>query len=68
LFDWPVKLNTFDSQKSLEGDLRTTRPDRSGRFRSSWPSMLYPRVSLARQFLNDDGYIGSALMMMNRPT
>ena len=44
-------------QKSEEGDLLTSNPETSGRFHSSWLSMLYPRLFLARQLLQDDGAI-----------
>jgi adenine-specific DNA-methyltransferase len=44
-------------QKSGNGDYLTSQPERSGRFHSSWLSMMYPRLSLARQLLQDDGVI-----------
>jgi adenine-specific DNA-methyltransferase len=40
-----------------EGNLLTTNPDTSGRFHSSWLSMMYPRLFIARQLLADDGAI-----------
>jgi adenine-specific DNA-methyltransferase len=40
-----------------EGNLLTTNPDTSGRFHSSWLSMMYPRLFIARQLLTDDGVI-----------
>jgi len=40
-----------------EGNLLTTNPDTSGRFHSSWLSMMYPRLFIARQLLTDDGAI-----------
>lgn len=45
------------SQKSENGDYLTSHPERNGRFHSAWLSMMYPRLSLARQFLADDGVI-----------
>jgi len=39
------------------GNLLTTNPDTSGRFHSSWLSMMYPRLFIARQLLADDGAI-----------
>lgn len=44
-------------QKNGNGDYLTSQPERSGRFHSSWLSMMYPRLSLARQLLREDGVI-----------
>lgn len=44
-------------QVSEEGDLLTSKPDLAGRKHSRWLSMMYPRLSLARQFLKDEGVI-----------
>ena len=44
-------------QTDENGNLLTTNPDKAGRFHSSWLSMMYPRVSLARQLLREDGFI-----------
>ncbi len=44
-------------QKDENGDLQNTAPDTAGRVHSSWLSMLYPRLSLARSLLRDDGVI-----------
>ena len=44
-------------QKSAEGNLLTSNPETSGRFHSSWLSMMYPRLFLARQLLSEDGVI-----------
>ena len=35
----------------------TTNPDTSGRFHSTWLSMIYPRLMLCRNLLKDDGVI-----------
>lgn len=40
-----------------EGYLLTSNPETSGRFHSSWLSMMYPRLFIARQLLTDDGVI-----------
>ncbi len=44
-------------QRSEEGDDMTSDLEKNGRFHSGWLSMMYPRLSLARQFLRDDGLI-----------
>ncbi len=44
-------------QKSAEGNLLTTNPETSGRYHSSWLSMIYPRLFLARQLLQEDGVV-----------
>jgi adenine-specific DNA-methyltransferase len=44
-------------QKNGNGDYTTSLVDRNGRIHSAWLSMMYPRLSLARQFLRDDGVI-----------
>ncbi len=44
-------------QKNGNGDYLTSQTERNGRFHSSWLSMMYPRLSLARQLLTEDGVI-----------
>ncbi|MGI8824131.1 MAG: CRISPR-associated endonuclease Cas1 [Chloroflexota bacterium] len=44
-------------QKDLDGNLLTSNPETSGRYHSSWLSMMYPRLFLARQLLREDGVI-----------
>jgi adenine-specific DNA-methyltransferase len=44
-------------QKDAEGNLLTSNPETSGRYHSTWLSMMYPRLFLARQLLRDDGVI-----------
>src|SRR5579871_3939843 len=44
-------------QKSEKGDYLTSHPERNGRFHSAWLSMMYPRLSLARQLLAEEGVI-----------
>lgn len=44
-------------QLSEGGSLASSRHDISGRLHSSWLSMMYPRLWLARQLLRDDGAI-----------
>jgi adenine-specific DNA-methyltransferase len=44
-------------QKDSEGNLLTSNAETSGRYHSAWLSMMYPRLLLARQLLQDDGVI-----------
>jgi len=44
-------------QKDGDGNLLTSNPETSGRYHSAWLSMMYPRLSLARQLLREDGVI-----------
>lgn len=44
-------------QTDTEGNLLTSNPETSGRFHSTWLSMLYPRLFIARQLLREDGVI-----------
>jgi adenine-specific DNA-methyltransferase len=44
-------------QKDGNGDLLSNQIERNGRYHSSWLSMMYPRLSLARQMLREDGVI-----------
>ena len=53
-------LNTylqFTAQKDEEGNRLTSNVEKSGRYHSSWLSMMYPRLFLARQLLRKDGII-----------
>ncbi len=44
-------------QKDAAGNLLTSNPESSGRYHSAWLTMLYPRLFLARQLLQEDGVI-----------
>lgn len=44
-------------QSSEDGILLTTNPKSAGSFHSNWLNMMYPRLSLARQLLREDGVI-----------
>lgn len=44
-------------QKDDEGNRLTSNIEKSGRYHSSWLSMMYPRLFLARQLLRKDGII-----------
>jgi adenine-specific DNA-methyltransferase len=47
----------FSGQVSSEGVRLTTNSETSGRYHSRWLSMMYPRLFLARQLLQEDGLI-----------
>src|SRR5207248_9884128 len=44
-------------QADAAGNLLTSNPEKSGRYHSSWLSIMYPRLFLARQLLREDGVI-----------
>ncbi|MBI3169127.1 MAG: site-specific DNA-methyltransferase [Chloroflexi bacterium] len=44
-------------QKDSEGNLLTSNAETGGRYHSAWLSMMYPRLFLARQLLDEDGLI-----------
>ena len=48
---------TQTGQMTEDGDMTTSAPEKAGRFHSNWLSMMYPRLSMARQMLKDDGVI-----------
>ena len=58
--DFTHPLDTYlkiTGQKDANGNLLTSNPESSGRFHSAWLSMMYPRLFLARQLLQEDGLI-----------
>ena len=44
-------------QKDGEGNRLTSNVETAGRYHSAWLTMMYPRLFLARQLLQDDGII-----------
>ena len=44
-------------QMTEDGDMTTSAPEKAGRFHSNWLSMMYPRLSMARQMLTEEGVI-----------
>ncbi len=48
---------TYTGQVDDEGRKFSTNTESSGRFHSKWMNMMYPRLSLARNLLADDGAI-----------
>ena len=58
--DYTDPLNTYlqlTAQKDEEGNRLTSNREKSGRYHSSWLSMMHPRLFLARQLLRKDGII-----------
>ena len=53
LDDYLKRTNQIDE----EGNLLTTNLKSAGRFHSNWLNMMYPRLRLARSFLQEDGII-----------
>ncbi len=47
----------YTGQKDEDGNLLVSKLEKSGRYHSSWLSMMYPRLLYARQLLSDDGVI-----------
>ncbi|OOY05872.1 site-specific DNA-methyltransferase [Thioclava sp. F28-4] len=52
--DYYLKLT---GQRTQDGDDTTSNTETAGRLHSGWLSMMYPRLSLARQLLREDGFI-----------
>lgn len=52
--DYYLKLT---GQRTEYGDDTTSKPETMGRLHSGWLSMMYPRLSLARQLLREDGFV-----------
>ncbi len=44
-------------QMTETGDMTTSTPEKAGRLHSNWLSMMYPRLSMARQMLKEEGVI-----------
>ncbi|WP_303287793.1 site-specific DNA-methyltransferase [Marinobacter sp. SS8-8] len=47
----------FTGQVDDEGRNLSSNPETSGRYHTNWLNMMYPRLKLARNMLNDDGVI-----------
>jgi len=47
----------YTGQVDDEGHKFSTNTEASGRFHSKWMNMMYPRLSLARDLLRDDGIV-----------
>ena len=48
---------SITGQTDEEGKKLSTNTESDGRYHSNWLNMMYPRLKLARQLLNDDGVI-----------
>ena len=58
--DFTVKGDDYllrSNQRTSDGTNLVANPETSGRFHSDWLSMIYPRIKLARNLLQDDGAI-----------
>lgn len=58
--DFSDPLNAYlrqTGQMTEAGDMTTSAPEKAGRFHSNWLSMMYPRLSMARQMLKEEGLI-----------
>lgn len=56
--DFTVKGDEYllrSNQRTSDGTNLVANPETSGRFHSDWLSMIYPRIKLARNLLQDDG-------------
>jgi len=54
-------------QMTESGDLTTSAPEKAGRLHSNWLSMMYPRLSMARQMLREDGFIVVSIDDVEQP-
>ncbi|PYE81322.1 site-specific DNA-methyltransferase [Pseudoroseicyclus aestuarii] len=54
-------------QRTEDGDDTTSKTETAGRLHSGWLSMMYPRLSLARQFLADEGVIMMSINDKEQP-
>lgn len=48
---------SITGQSGSDGELLVSDRDSAGRFHTDWLNMIYPRLSLAKEFLRDDGII-----------
>lgn len=62
--DYYLKLT---GQRTEDGDDTTSNIEAAGRLHSGWLSMMYPRLSLARQFLADEGVIMMSINDKEQP-
>ena len=44
-------------QKNGDGEYMSSAPETGGRYHSAWLSMIYPRLVMARQLLDEDGVV-----------
>ena len=51
----------YTGQVDAEGRKFSTNTEASGRFHSKWMNMMYPRLSLARDLLREDGVIFASI-------
>lgn len=52
--DFKDNLRNYKENASLEGQ---SNPETAGRYHTNWLNMMYPRLRLAKNLLNDDGVV-----------
>lgn len=55
--DFVVASDNYEGGEYIEEGCLVANPESNGRFHSDWCSMIYPRLQLARDLLNDEGVI-----------
>ena len=51
------KFEKVSGERNEEGGRLISNPESRGRYHSDWLSMIYPRLSVAKRFLSDEGLI-----------
>lgn len=62
--DFAINAEEFlerSNQKDEEGNRLVANTESNGRFHSDWLTMMYPRLKLARNLLNDNGLISISI-------
>ena len=57
LASYNEKFNRTDAESNLKSSASETNQEGSARYHSNWLNMMYPRLTLARNLLMDDGAI-----------
>ena len=57
LANYNEKFNRTDEEGNLKSSAAETNQEGSARYHSNWLNMMYPRLTLARNLLTDDGVI-----------
>ena len=57
LANYNQKFNRTDDEGNLKSSAAETNQEGSARYHSNWLNMMYPRLSLARNLLTEDGVI-----------
>jgi len=62
--DYGTDAGTYlkeSAQVAIDGERLQANPDSAGRFHSSWLSMIYPRLKLARNLLSESGVLMASI-------